>query len=171
MSSTVAWASHWLPFRPTDNVYWRFDYSMLPSVDPGKFVHYKTADDVRANPPPIGPNPLFCEWCFDLPGEFMCDRRFDIHWSVDKHGCVAIPGQVTVAPSLAVFLARMSLENSIWWSIVDNGLDELARDRAADPQHIWDMIQPALSEEQRAYLRPYYERSKNWYRISARVTL
>lgn len=157
---TTTWTSHWLPFRQSHTVYSRFDYSMLPPVDSREFERYKTVDDVKRDPPPMGPNPLFYEWCFDLPGMFMHDISFDIQWSLDKYGRVVIPGTIvhyTVANSLAEFLARMTIENGIWWSVVDNGLEELARDNETDPQHIWDILQPVLSEKQLAYLRPYYE--------------
>lgn len=163
---TSTWISHWLPFRPSSSVYSRFDFDSLPPVDPSEFDRYKTAEDVRDDPPHLGPNPIFAEWDFELTGMFMSDRSYDIYWSVDKYGRVVIPGGMAhtmVARSLAEFLARMSLENSIWWTVVDNGLEGPARAGGTDPQDLWDMLQNVLSEKQLAYLRPYYDVSKIWY--------
>lgn len=163
------WASHWLPFRPSYSVYSRFDYCKLPPVDLKEFEHYRTVDDVKENPPILGPSPIFAEWCFDLPGMFLYDPSFDIFWSVDGYGRVVLPGSVTpvvVAQCLAEFLARMTLENSIWWNIVYNDLDEEAfRDQEADPDCIWDMLKPISTDKQLAYLRPYYLEAKNWHMV------
>ena len=163
---TAVWASHWLPFRPSNTVYSYFDYDTLPPVDASAFERYRTPEDVRMDPPLIAPNPLFDEWYFDLPGMFMRDHSFDINWSVDKYGRVVIPGGMVphvVAPCMAEFMARMSIENSIWWSVTENGLRGLATDRGAAPERVWAILQIVLPEKQLAYLRPYYERARIWY--------
>lgn len=163
MANTWIW--HWLPFRPSNTVYSRFSYDYLPKVDCSEYERYRTAEDVKSNPPAMGPNPLYIEWRFDLPGMFVCDVANDIHWSVDKYGRVVIPGQLVphvVARTLPEFLTRASMESSIWWAVVSNDMEKLARCEGTDPELLWDALLPVLSEGQQAYLRPYYEAAKIW---------
>jgi hypothetical protein len=163
------WISHWLPFRASDTIYSCFDYDKLPPVDSSTFERYRTVADVLNDPPTLGPNPMFADWCFDVPSMFLCDKNQGVSWCVDKYGRVVIPWSSIipriVAPSLAVFLARMALENSIWWSICYNNLDEkTVRDRTADPDDIWSMLEPILTDKQLAYLRPYCDEARIWYK-------
>ena len=171
MTNTHVWVNHGLPFRPaySSTGYVRFMYEYLPTLSMdriSRFSKYQTAEDVKADPPKLGPNPIGAEWRFDLPGMILYDRGCDMCWSVDGSGQVFIPGDFMVAFTLPEFLARFALENSIWWDLHENDLDHLcdAEGDTAVFDETWASVQRVLSEEQLLYLRSYYYLAKRMCR-------
>ena len=170
------WINHGLPFRPSGMAYGIFSKTAggMPPLEDSeieKFARFKTARDLAdaqesKEMPFLGPNPVGMEWTFDIrgmmiscaPNLFVHDWAYDLSWS-EANGKVFCCGMV-VAESLPEFLARLRIENDIWWSLAQNDDADLCTARTMEPEaapRFWARLERYMPPRSIAYLRALYE--------------
>ena len=159
----ACWIMHGIPFRSSPTVYGLHSYQNLPPIDCQRFSSFETAEDIELHMPRLGPNPLGAEWCFEGTGMFLRDRAYGLSWFVAPSGCVRvvdeskIDRQPVVSKSLPEFLARMKMENGIWWTLFQRGDEHFCEFTPANVAKLWCDLYSDLGEAQLNYLKPYYE--------------
>mmetsp|Transcript_96596 Transcript_96596/g.133970 ORF Transcript_96596/g.133970 Transcript_96596/m.133970 type:complete len:166 (+) Transcript_96596:101-598(+) len=98
-------------------------YSDMPELTDEmleRFREYETADDVKRKSPPIFHSPTDCYVDTSEEGLFYRDSQDCVRWYVNKDGTVGLkrddPQQV-VAKSLSECLARLDIENRLWFAM------------------------------------------------------
>jgi len=125
MASKMGWWGFELPNRNCEGTYSLYSFNSLPDIDIDEkylpvtdlqklqdFVH-----DEQLSGDPLFDSPTDCHFEIDVAsGVFYVDQQGCVIWCIDDDGSVITSDGVTVAKSLPEFLARMSMENSIWMS-------------------------------------------------------
>lgn len=117
----MVWFGCNLTYRPPrTGTYW-MTMGPVPPIDAvhgytNPYADYRTMQDLRSRPIIDIESPTGC--CFKVPkegdtGRFYYDQQGCIIWSLDSDGMVLAAGDV-VAPTLAEFLYRVSIESRLW---------------------------------------------------------
>lgn len=163
----MAWIGIGLPFRPSGGTYNGFSYEELPPVDSlaAKFAFVKKFEGEEFEEM----EELFIDSptsCYFKDGAYH-DQQGCVVWRVASDGSVVTDGNWTVAKSVPEFLARITMENSIWFSVTScshnsdlySSMDRLfGNGKLADPKGLMLYLKSVLDPEQYAYITPYYKK-------------
>ncbi len=117
------------PWRLGNQTYTKCKYEDLPHVDESEYKEIvdleKLADflHVIKNDHPLKTSPTSCFFEIDRnSGLFYSDQQGCVVWVLDLDGTVITSNGDYVAKTLPEFLARIAMENSIWYKLLPDRL-------------------------------------------------
>ena len=166
MSADSAWIYIGIPFRPSAGKYDVFSYGDLPPIDCTNYCGIREfttdLDDL------IGASPTSC---YFEDGSYN-DQQGCVVWTTDAKGNVVTDRGIRVADSVAEFVARIKMENEIWFAAsynlpppigeayrsMNSFFDDDNGGRVKDPAKLFRQFGEVLAPEQMAYIKSYYEK-------------
>ena len=167
--SQKTWIYIGIPFRPTSGTYSIFDYYELPIVSTEKFAKIQTIDDIKQNLDELDEfidSPTACYFDFSEPNLFYRDQQGCVSWYHDRAtGQVTTENEQVVADSLAQFLARIYIENMIWFKTSHiqhpdayHSMGFLSPEELNDHVGLWKALCLILDHYEITYLQSYYDK-------------